>query len=85
MGIKEIIKTIGDKIPEWTNLVLTKIEESGLTANNISARLISILIILGIVWIVLHLVSGIKKPLTWVIKIAAIVLIVSIIISTFIL
>ncbi len=84
MGIKEVIDEVGDRIPEWTNSLIVKIEESGFVANNLSVRLISILIILGVVWAGLTLLPGIKPAIAWGIKIIGFILIVSIAFATFI-
>jgi len=84
MEIKEIINNIGDKIPEWTDKILLQISDLGLEANNLSTRLVSIILILVIGWIVLHFAGGLKKPIVWIIKILGVVLIASILFSTFI-
>jgi len=82
--IKSIIDQVGDTIPEITDRIMAKISESGFVAGNISSRLLTILVILGIAWSILSFSQNLKKPIAWLIKVLAVVLIASIIISTFI-
>ena len=85
MNFKEAINSVGDRIPEWTNYAITKIEENGFVAGDLASRIISILIILGLAWAIITFAKGLKPIILWLIKIAVVVLIISIVISTFIL
>ena len=84
MAITDIINDVGDRIPQWTDSALSSISQMGLEANDLSARLVSIILILAILWGVLHFSSGLKKPIIWIIKILGVVLIASILFATFV-
>lgn len=83
MDIKAILNAIGENVSLLTNKILTSFNESGIITSIFTAKLISILIILGISWVVLHIFSTMKTPVRVLIYIVSGLLIISIVMTFF--
>lgn len=83
MNIQEIFNFIGENVSLLTNKILTTLNDSGIITSLITAKLISLLLILGVTWVILHVFQNIKTPVKVLIYIVSGLLIVSILITFF--
>lgn len=81
--IKEVLNYIGNKVSEATQKILQLMNDSGIITSSTTSKFVSILLILGLSWLVVHFFAGLKKPIKVGIIIVSSLLIISII-STFI-
>jgi len=79
----EILNQIGNFVSGISQDFLDYIAGLGYLTSPTTAKLTSILVILGLVYLVLHFVTAIKKPIKWGIIIIAGLLVISVL-STFI-
>jgi hypothetical protein len=82
--VYKVVDTIGESVPKFTRKGLEFIQDQGFVTNNVTAKLLSVLIVLGASYLILHFGQSIKPALKWTIKIVAIILIGSIIFASFI-
>ena len=80
MATTDILRTIGNTITDLSQKVLSIIPPE-IISSTITARLFSLLAILGIAYLIIHFVSGMKPIVKYLIIIVSALLVISIIFS----
>ena len=76
--IFDILKPVGEMVSGWTQSVLGLLPSNLLESSN-TARIVSIMIYLGLIWAIARFASSVKKPIKYAIIGLFILLILSVI------